>query len=359
MEKRFKKVDNINLKLIVLTILSMLLLVLIIYLSSNIIQSRKMVNAQVKQVLALQTIIENEPEENIILNMISETIIVETDKKEEEKVVTYGNKKIEIPKVKVAQVNDKEDIQNKVTDNSTSSAKAEKVTAQEAIQKFENSGTSVGIDVSKWQGYIDWKKVKNSGIEFAMIRIGYRGSSVGNIVMDPYFEQNIKGALSNGIYVGIYFFSMATTEEEAIQEAAWTVDIIKKYNIVNPVAYDFESFGQGRVANVSNEQINKNAVAFLNYIKSNGYDAMMYGSKNAFNTKWTMSKFSNFKIWLAHYTENTDYTGRYNMWQYTSKGSVNGINGNVDMNIAYFKYSDKKEEIKDEIKDEIIWDTND
>ena len=101
--------------------------------------------------------------------------------------------------------------------------------------------------------------------------------------------------------------------------------------------------------------MNNNAVAFLSYIKSKGYDPMMYASKNAFNTRWTMSKFSNFKIWLAHYTEKTDYTGRYNMWQHTSKGTVDGINGNVDMNIAYFKYSDKKEEIKNEI----IWDTND
>ena len=349
MGKRFEKTNNNQMKLIILSIISIILLGLIIYLSSNIVSTRKMINAQVKQVLSLQTIIENEPEENIMLNMISDSIILEVKKEEEEeKVVTVGDKKIEIPKVEVAQI-------NKTTDNSTSSVAAEKITAEEAVEKYENSGTSIGIDVSKWQGYIDWKKVKDSGIEFAMIRIGYRGSSVGNIVMDPYFYQNIKGAIANGIYVGIYFFSMATTEEEAIQEAAWTVEIIKKYKITYPVAYDFESFGQGRVAEVSKEQMNNNAVAFLNYIKSSGYDAMMYGSKSAFNTRWTMSKFSNFKVWLAHYTENTDYSGRYNMWQYTSKGSVEGINGNVDMNIAYFKYSDTKEELNNEV----VWDTND
>lgn len=358
MGKRFEKTNSTKTKLIILSIISIILLGLIIYLFSNIASTRKMINTQVKQVLALQTVLEQEPKENLMLNLISDSIVLEIDK-EEEKVITYGDKKIEIPKIQVAQVNDKEDIQNKMSDNSTSSSVAEKITAEEAVQKYENSGTSIGIDVSKWQGYIDWKRVKESGIEFAMIRVGYRGSSVGNIVMDPYFEQNIKGAIANDIYVGIYFFSMATTEEEAIQEAAWTVEVIKKYRITYPVAYDFESFGQGRVAEVSQEQMNNNAVAFLNYIKSSGYDAMMYGSKNAFNIRWTMSKFSNFKIWLAHYTETTDYTGRYNLWQHTSKGSVDGINGNVDMNIAYFKYSDTKEDIKEKINNEVVWDTND
>ena len=351
----FKKEKCLKYKLIILSVISIILFIVILFLSSNIIKTKKMINAQVKQAMLLQTIIETEPEENIMLNIISDSVLLEVEKHEEQKIVTFWDKEIEIPKIEIAQVNDKEDVQDKVVDSSTSASLAEEITTKEAIEKFENSQTSVGIDVSKWQGYIDWKKVKENGVEFAMIRIGYRGSSEGNIYMDPYFEQNIKGALANGIHVGIYFFSMATTEEEAIQEAAWTVDIIKKYKITYPVAYDFESFGQGRVSEVSNEQINSNALAFLSYIKSNGYDAMMYGSKNAFNTRWTMSKFSNYKIWLAHYTENTDYSGRYNMWQYTSKGAVDGINGNVDMNIAYFKYLDTREEIKEEI----IWDIND
>lgn len=343
-------------KLIILSIIIIILFGVILFLSSDIIKTRNMVKAQVKQALALQTIMEEEPEENFMVNIISEAVVLEIEKEEvEEKIIKFWDKEIEIPKVEVAQVNDKEDIQNTVTDSSTSQETAEKITVEEAVQKFENSGTSIGIDVSKWQGYIDWKQVKEAGIEFAMIRVGYRGSTEGKIYMDPHFEQNIKGAISNGIYVGIYFFSMATTEEEAIQEAAWTVEAIKKYKITYPVAYDFESFGQDRVAGVSNEQMNNNAVAFLSYIKSKGYDPMMYASKNAFKERWTMNKFSNFKIWLAHYTEKTDYAGRYNMWQHTSKGTVDGINGNVDMNISYFKYSDKKEEIYDEV----IWDTND
>lgn len=355
MAKRFQKINTIKIRLLSLSIISLLLFIIIIYLSLNIFKTRKIINAQTVQTLSLQKVLEEEPEENLMQNIITDSIKVQIGEQEEEKKVIVGDKEIEIPKVEVAKVNDKEDIQNKVSDSSTSSATAEKITAEEAKEKFENSGTSIGIDVSKWQGYIDWKKVKDSGIEFAMIRIGYRGSTVGKIVMDPYFIQNIKGAISNGIYVGVYFFSMATTEEEAIQEAAWTVDIIKKYKITYPVAYDFESFGQDRVAGVSREQMNNNAVAFLNYISSSGYQPMMYGSKNALNTRWSMERFSNFKVWLAHYTKNTDYSGRYNMWQYTSSGSVDGINGNVDMNIAYFRYSDKKEEIKDEP----IWDTND
>lgn len=339
-------------KLIILSIIIIILLFLIIILSSDIIKTRNMIKIQTKQALTFQMMSQKEPKENLMINIISEAIVLENEKKEvEQKKITFWDKEIEIPKVEVAKVNDKEDIQNKVTDNSISSSKADKITVEEVVQKNENKETTIGIDVSKWQGYIDWKKVKNNGIEFAMIRIGYRGSTEGKIYMDPYFEQNIKGALDNGINVGIYFFSMAITEEEAIQEAAWTVDIIKKYKITYPVAYDFESFGQDRVATISKEQMNNNAVAFLSYIKTNGYDAMMYGSKNAFNTKWTMSKFSNFKIWLAHYTEQTDYSGRYNMWQHTSKGIVDGINGNVDMNIAYFKNSNNKQEI--------IWDIHD
>ena len=167
-----------------------------------------MVKVQTRQALALQMMSEKEPKEDLMINIISEAIVLEIEKKEEEpKKITFWNKEIEIPKVEIAKVNDKEDIQNKVIDNSTSPSNTDKITVEEVVKKNENKETTIGIDVSKWQGYIDWKKVKNSGIEFVMIRIGYRGSTEGKIYMDPYFEQNIKGALANGIQVGIYFFS--------------------------------------------------------------------------------------------------------------------------------------------------------
>lgn len=296
---------------------------------------------------------ENKEPEIIVIETAEENFVISDSKedeqedeedekiKEEDGNVTYKGITVEVPEVVVAKVNDSEDKEKQVNDSSTSNGAV--VTVEDTLEMYENSGNSVGIDVSKWQGNINWSEVKNSGVEFAMIRIGYRGSSVGNIVMDPYFEQNIKGALKNGIKVGVYFFSMATNEEEAIQEAAWTIQNARKYRITYPIVYDFESWGTGRVAGVSNEQIQKNALAFLGYIKSSGYSGMMYGSKNALNSRFSMGSFASYKIWLAHYTENTDYTGRYNMWQYTSKGTVPGISGYTDMNIAYFSYSKDKE----------------
>lgn len=240
-----------------------------------------------------------------------------------------------IPKIIVAPINDKEDAQKRKNDDS-------KPSDINDAKGFITQGKSLGIDVSKWQGNINWTSVKNSGVEFAIIRVGYRGSVTGQIVMDPYFYQNVEGALKNGIHVGIYFFSMARNEIEAREEALWTVNAIKKYRINYPVAFDLESFGQDRLAGVSNEQLNRNANAFLSQIQSSGYQAMHYGSKSTFGPIWNMSNLNNYKIWLAHYTNNgvqSSYTGKYNMWQYTSKGTVPGINGYVDMNIAYFKLS--------------------
>ncbi len=241
--------------------------------------------------------------------------------------------KVQTPKVKVATINDKEDGQRKRADNTKPSNIAD------ARKQYEASGRSFGIDVSKWDGNINWPVVKQSGVEFAMIRVGYRGTETGAIMIDPYFSKNIKGALANGIHVGVYFYSVAKNEMEALEEAKVVVDQIKPYRINYPVAFDLETFNRDRLSGVSNDQLNKNAVAFLNYIKGQGYTPMHYGSKSRFGSIWNMSTLNNYKIWLAHYADKTDYRGKYNMWQYTSKGIVPGISSNVDMNIAYFKLS--------------------
>ena len=173
--------------------------------------------------------------------------------------------------------------------------------------------------------------------------------------IDPYFASNIKGALNNGIHVGVYFYSVAKNEMEALEEAQVVVDQIKPYRINYPVAFDLEDFNRYRLSGVSNAQLNKNAVAFLNYIKGKGYTPMHYGSKSRFGSVWDMGILNNYKIWLAHYTDKTNYAGKYNMWQYTSKGIVPGINGNVDMNIAYFKLSPN---VADQAKSENDLSTN-
>ena len=250
----------------------------------------------------------------------------------EDKTVKYKDKEITIPKTKVAAANSAEDSQKQKTGGQS-------ISAQEAVSQFENDGQSVGIDVSAHQGKIDWAAVKASGVEFAMIRCGFRGNSQGGIFQDAYFASNIKGAVNNGIFVGIYFYSTAINEDEALQEAAWVVNTIKSYRITYPVAYDFEDFGRYRCAGVSGEQATSNAIAFLNYVKSAGYSPMMYANKSDISGRFNSGRLGGYKFWLAHYTSSTNYTGKYAMWQYTSNGSVNGISGRVDMNIAYFRFS--------------------
>ena len=204
------------------------------------------------------------------------------------------------------------------------------------------SKIKAGIDVSKWQGNINWKSVKNAGVEFAMIRIGYSGEDSGKQYEDPYFEDNIKEAQDAGIEVGVYFFSYAKNENEAKTEAKWVINTLKKYNIKNCkyIAYDFESWNKNRVKNVSVSQINKNTIAFLNYVKNSGYTPILYGNKNdltnRFDTDKIVSSVSGCKVWLAQYNDNETYSGNYNMWQYSSTGSVSGISGNVDLNVIYF-----------------------
>lgn len=202
---------------------------------------------------------------------------------EEEKTVKYKDKEIKIPKTKVAAANSAEDSQKQKTGGQS-------ISAQEAASQFENDGQSVGIDVSAHQGKIDWAAVKASGVEFAMIRCGFRGNSQGGIFQDAYFKSNIQGAVNNGIFVGIYFYSTAINEEEALQEAAWVVNTIKSYRITYPVAYDFEDFGKYRCAGVSGEQATSNAIAFLNYVKSSGYAPMMYANKNDISSRFNKGR---------------------------------------------------------------------
>ena len=198
-----------------------------------------------------------------------------------------------------------------------------------------------GIDVSKYQKEIDWKTVKASGVKFAMIRCGYRGLETGRILEDQYFRKNVEGAINNGIYVGVYFFSAAINEDEAREEAAVVLNLIKGYDIKYPVAYDFEAFkpDNNRTDNLSKEQINKNAEAFLSYIKSHGYIASLYGSSSPLNNTWNESLRSNYDVWVAHYGANKpSYTGKYSIWQCTSGASVPGISGRVDVDIDYYYY---------------------
>ncbi|MDO5401931.1 MAG: GH25 family lysozyme, partial [Eubacteriales bacterium] len=220
------------------------------------------------------------------------------------------------------------------------------------ISKLHGSSQaySNGIDVSRWQGKIDWTSVAASGIDFCMIRVGYRTDDKGTIVEDPYAAYNLWKAQEAGIKIGVYFFSTAVSEEEAIEEALWTTNYIAKYSITYPVVYNCEGYSvpDSRMHGLTNAQRTNNAMAFLGSVSESGYQGMFYASRGELegNRNWNTDQISSrYAVWLASYSdsvypdvEKPDYAGTCNMWQYTNKGVVSGISGYVDINVAYFSY---------------------
>lgn len=200
---------------------------------------------------------------------------------------------------------------------------------------LQNGSGTMGIDVSKWNGSIDWAAVKNSGVNFVIIRCGYRGSSEGALIEDPKFRANINGAQNAGIKVGVYFFTQAVNEVEAVEEASMVINLIKGYNISYPVYLDVEA-SHGRGDTISAAQRTANIKAFCGTIQNAGYKAGVYANKTWFTSYINTSQITNYRIWLAQYASAVTYSGsRYDMWQYSSKGRVTGISGYVDMNICY------------------------
>ena len=197
----------------------------------------------------------------------------------------------------------------------------------------------MGIDVSKWNEEIDWDRVQNAGITYAIIRCGYRGSSTGALVVDPRFEQNIQGALAAGLKVGVYFFTQATNEVEAVEEASMAIALCRDYRLTYPIFIDTEGAGgNGRADGLDMETRTKVCQAFCETVEDAGYTGGVYGSRNWFRTKLRMDALSDHIIWLAEYREKPIYGGSYHFWQYTSSGSVDGIEGRVDLDISYLAY---------------------
>lgn len=218
-----------------------------------------------------------------------------------------------------------------------------KVTGQQIIQgisyTFSSDGVrsgTIGIDVSKYQTGINWTKVKNSGINFVMIRCGYRGYGSGVLVEDSMYRSHISGAKAAGLRVGVYFFSQAITEAEAVEEASMAVSLAKKYGINMPIAIDSEyaAGGRGRADGLSKSARTAITKAFCDTVKSAGYTPMVYASKAWFSDHLNVSALSSYRIWVAHYSDKCGYTGTYHIWQNTDKGKVDGVPGYVDMNIS-------------------------
>ena len=199
---------------------------------------------------------------------------------------------------------------------------------------------TIGIDVSSHQKDIDWQQVAASGVRFAIIRAGYRGYTKGNLNLDPYFQRNIEGALAAGLQVGVYFFSQATTVAEAIEEAQYTIDLIRSYSVTYPVVFDWErqDYDTSRTQKTSEETVAACAVAFCETVKAAGYTPMFYASPSKVKKMAdNMGYLADYPFWLAHYTKEqipSSYTNHFDMWQYSSKWSVPGISGNVDVNIC-------------------------
>ncbi len=218
-------------------------------------------------------------------------------------------------------------------------------TSGDISEKFLSYGVSYGIDVSEWQGTIDWEKVKATGISFAMIRCGFRQIEGSEVIEDATFRQNIEGATKAGLKVGVYFFGTAKNEREAIEEAEFTINLIKDYHLTYPVVYDIESFNSGRLKNIGMSAITDNVLAFTETVASFGYETMVYSYKDALSNYLDMGKLEGKLIWLAHWVNKTDYKGQYHMWQYSDSGKVDGIKTNVDLNISYFDYVDDEDQI--------------
>ena len=213
--------------------------------------------------------------------------------------------------------------------------------------------------MGKFQGTIDWQRVAASGVDFAMIRVGYRTLEDGTIVADSNARYNIQEAQKQGIKIGVYFFSTAISEEEAVEEADWVADFISQYSITYPVAYNCEGFDkpENRQYSLSKSQRTDLALTFLKTIKKHGYEPMFYASKNEMEEDrlWEVSRIEkHYKIWVAQYPEQpypataaSSYSGTHQMWQYSREGTVDGIPRGVDLNVAYFGYEGVNQPMND------------
>lgn len=197
-----------------------------------------------------------------------------------------------------------------------------------------------GVDVSEHQGDIDWEKVKAAGIDFAIVRIGYRTYGGGVITIDENYRKNLEGAAAAGIKTGAYFFSQATSTDEAIEEADIVIDAVAGLDLTYPVVYDWEliSGDSARTDAVSVDTLADCCVAFCERVRSAGYKPMIYQNKSTIMKKLDLPRVKDYDMWLAEYGNEPTYYYKYTIWQYTDKGRVPGISGDVDMNLCFEDY---------------------
>ena len=210
---------------------------------------------------------------------------------------------------------------------------------ENGLRKYESDDMIgiAGIDVSSYQDSIDWQQVKQAGVEFAMIRLGYRGYVSGALDLDDCFLENMEGALDAGIPVGVYFFSQALTEEEAVEEAEYVLNWVRGYDITYPIVFDWEEVdAQARTDEMNMLKLTACAVAFCETIEEAGFTPAVYFNQAYGYQQLNLPSLKDYVFWLAAYEETPTFHFDFQMWQYTSQGTVPGIQGPVDLNI-YFK----------------------
>lgn len=221
-----------------------------------------------------------------------------------------------------------------------------KLVCQSDLMKYYQDGkltSYVGVDISKYQDYVDFLKVKKAGVDFVMLRVGARGYGSGQIMLDDYFADNLKRATDAGLQIGVYFTSQAVTEAEAVEEANVVLQNIKDYKISYPVAFDMEFVENdtARIESVSKSDKTKITKAFLDTIAAAGYKTLLYGDKEWLIKEIDLSKLSAYDVWLAQMSDVPDYPYRFTMWQYAGDVSIDGIAGYANMNISFIDYSEK------------------
>lgn len=211
---------------------------------------------------------------------------------------------------------------------------------EDGLMQYVENGTvtsHTGIDVSKYQGDIDWAAAKEDGIEYAFIRLGIRGYESGKIVLDEFYDANMKGANSAGVKAGVYFFTQAVTVEEAKEEAEFVIQNLAGYDVACPVVFDVEriSGGKGRADQITQEERTAVTIAFCEAVKAAGYTPMIYGNVVCFTQLLDMTQLNDYEKWYAFYDDYMYMPYDVSCWQYTEKGKVDGIPNNVDLNISF------------------------
>lgn len=220
-----------------------------------------------------------------------------------------------------------------ISGSSSSNIKQTKLNFQDVITNYKNDNTMIGIDVSRWQTDIDFEKLKNAGVEFVIMRIGINSDIDKDLSMDTYYEKNIKGAKEAGLLVGVYVYTSAIDTKTAKEHAEWVINALNGERLDFPIAFDWENWSKFRKYEISIHDLDEAFNTFADTIEKNGYDAMLYSSKFYLENIWINKK--NRPVWLAHYTNKTNYEGNYILWQMSNTGKVDGINGDVDIDIYY------------------------